>query len=79
MKPIYTVVCILVGMNSFPRFPANHPWCRNKHCYQRIDLPVKKGPLLIYGCAADLLNFTIKSDGIVFMLFEYVPMCISVH
>jgi hypothetical protein len=49
------------------------------HCYQRIDLPVKKGPLLIYGCAADLLHFTIKSDGIVFMLFEYVPTFISVH
>ena len=39
------------------------------HCYQRIDLPVKKGPLLIYGCDADLLHFfAIKS--------EYAPMFI---
>ena len=30
---------------------------RNKHCYHRIDLPLKKGPLLIYGCDADLLHF----------------------
>ena len=27
------------------------------HCYQRIDLPVKKGPLLIYGYNSDLLYF----------------------
>ena len=27
---IPTVVCILVGMKSFPRFWRNHPWCRNK-------------------------------------------------
>ena len=45
-----------------------------------IDLPVKKGPLLIHGYDADLLYFfTIKSDGIVFMLFEYIPRFISVH
>ena len=26
----HTVVCILVGMKSFPRFWRNHPHCRNK-------------------------------------------------
>ena len=25
-----TVMCILVGMKSFPRFWRNHPYCRNK-------------------------------------------------
>ena len=27
----------------------------NIHCYQKIDLPVKKGPILIFLCAIDLL------------------------
>ena len=31
------------------------------HCYQRIDLPVKKGTLLIYGCAADLSFFFLNT------------------
>ena len=34
------------------------------HCYQRIDLPVKKGPLLIYGYNAHLLYF----------FKQYIPM-----
>ena len=42
------------------------------HCYHRIDLPVKKGPLLIYGCVVYLLY-------LFNMLFEYVPKFISVH
>ena len=35
--------------------------CSIKHCYQRIDLPVKKGPLLIYGCVADLLYILLNT------------------
>ena len=34
------------------------------HCYQRIDLPVKKGSLLIYGYNADLL----------YIFRQYIPM-----
>ena len=45
---------------------------RNFHCYQRIDLPVKKDPLLIYGYNSDLLY-------LFNMLFEYVLKFISVH
>ena len=37
------------------------------NCYQRIELPVKKGSLLIYGYNADLL----------YIFKQYIPMLLS--
>ena len=53
------------NINSSWQFCAKLPFIY--HCYQRIDLPVKKDPLLIYGCNADLL----------YIFRQYIPMLLS--
>ena len=57
------------------------------HCYQMIDLPVKKGPLLIYGYNSDLLYLFRQYTPMLlyvakqrrYSIGQYTPMLLSSH